>query len=106
MGRLIKIDRDVETIWRLENVYVDIRPDGTKVFDGEFECKTPLTAVKRFCKLVPELGDLYRDAKQYGVFGDDSPFNVAGYGVLSLDFDSASIEEFSGSWYIAVILHG
>ncbi len=108
MNKVIEIEYGKEelTEYKPEKVYMSCRPDGTRIFDGEFKCKKAITAVKRFCRLVPELSCLLDDSKEYGIFTQDSPFNVVGYGRLSRDFDSASIEDTGDdSYYIAAIVY-
>lgn len=75
MNKVIETDLNIEyTEYKPEKVYMPHRPDGTRNFDGEFYCKNATTAIRQFCKLVPECQYIYDESKEYGAFTSNSPF--------------------------------
>lgn len=106
MNKVIEIDLNKEYIeYKPEKVYMSCRPDGTRIFDGEFYCKNVMTAIKRFCKLVPECQYIYDEAKEYGTFTSNSPFAPEGFDRLPQQCDGCSIDVMSESYYIAAIIY-
>lgn len=106
MNKVIEIDLNKDyPEYKPEKVYMLRRPDGTRIFDGEFYCKNVMTAIRRFCKLVPECQYIYDEAKEYGAFSSDSPFAPEGFDMLPKQHDGCSIYVMEESYYIAAIIY-
>lgn len=107
MNKVIEIDwnKEEDINWLPEKVYMSRRPDGTRIFDGEFYCKNVMTAIRRFCKLVPECQYIYDEAKEYGAFSSNSPFAPEGFDRLPQQHDGCSIDAMEESYYIAAIIY-